>query len=507
MTRDPGRPGRLEPVDDAAIEQLVRDVASGWTMPAVRLDAPSWRDRIRGPRARRLDSARGWLARVGQAASAAVALTVVAALVAVVITRPPTTPGKSAEPTNRALDPRTDRRGVHATAADAGGWPGPDAVDRAHGDRGGRLRARRPRDRRARDRSITGAAYGSILRQRPDGTLICLCVKLASNMQHAPDRGRDHPGPVRRDRRLISTVSVASLKGEPDPRDGTLPERPPHLTFDLQFSQGGRYGVIGWSLRKHPVWQSGITIVDLADGHIVSKLDLPDDTSGEGDTRRVVTAPRLLDTGADGTVAIAREWYSWSPPESQGQNYRQETDVFRATWSGGVLADATPLDAAAGCGERVIRAGRTGAGGSWLVCTRVFTNQLVVRRLDADGALARRHERLARPPGSTVTRPRSAPMAATSSPGTRRPRSSRGSTSRPARRPSARPVGRRDRSRSARRPRVRGWLHRPRRRRSSTAGSSSRQMGPASMRSASTPARTRTGCRDPQGSSSSTRRR
>ena len=45
MTRD---------LDDDAIAQLVRDTASGWVMPPVRLDAPAWRERILSPRDRRV---------------------------------------------------------------------------------------------------------------------------------------------------------------------------------------------------------------------------------------------------------------------------------------------------------------------------------------------------------------------------------------------------------------------------------------------------------------------
>ena len=57
MTRDPRHPMTSELINDDAIAQLVRDTAAGWTMPAVRLDSPSWRDRIKGPRARRLAAA------------------------------------------------------------------------------------------------------------------------------------------------------------------------------------------------------------------------------------------------------------------------------------------------------------------------------------------------------------------------------------------------------------------------------------------------------------------
>ena len=383
MTRDL-RPARPEPVDDAAIEQLIRDVASSWTMPPVRLDAPAWRDRVRSPRARRLEAARGWFGRVGQAATAAVALTVVAALVAVMVTRPPVTPGKSAEPSEagatpgptaaafsplpkRHLDGELPTPSSFLTAIEEGDYA---VVDLATGTRGP---------------SLTSAAYGSVLRRRPDGTLLCLCVKLGADVNTRPTEAEITLDRLDAAGNLISTFPVMNLKGDPDPRDGALQERPSHLNFDLRFSDGGAFAFIGWSVRKHPVWQSGITVVNVLDGTEVSRIDLPDDTSGEGDTRRVVFAPRLLGTGADGVVVIAREWYSWSPPESQGYNYRQETDAFTAKLGAGELSNVAPMAAAAGCGERVVRAGDIDGAGSWLLCYRAFTNQVVVRRLDAAG--------------------------------------------------------------------------------------------------------------------------
>ena len=99
MSDESRRPLGTDSFDDEAIGSLVRETAASWVMPPVRLDAPSWRDRVRSPRARRVASARGWLGRLGQAGTAAIALTVVAALVAVVLTRPPSqvasTPGPS----------------------------------------------------------------------------------------------------------------------------------------------------------------------------------------------------------------------------------------------------------------------------------------------------------------------------------------------------------------------------------------------------------------------------
>jgi hypothetical protein len=386
MTRDPRRPSRLEPIDDAAIEELVRDVASGWTMPAVRLDAPSWRDRVRSPGARRVDAVRGWLLRVGQAATAAVVLTVVGALVAVMLVRGPDTPGSTPGPTDGgpAPGPSSTAFTPRDTLIIKGDVPNPSTVlvELEQGnfglvdlETGGRTPV------------PTGAAYGSVVQWRADGTLLCVCVKVGSMANTQPTAAEITIDRFQADGTLTSSFPAANLVGEPDPRDGTLAERPPHVTFDLQVSEGGRFAIIGWSVRQHPVWQSGITIVDLADGREVSRIALPDSPSGEGDTRRVVWAPRLLSSGADGSVAIAREWYSWSPPTSQGGDYRQDTDVFRADLAGGVLSNPEPLLGAAGCGERVIRAGSTSAG-SWIVCARGFSNTLVVRRFDAAGAHA-----------------------------------------------------------------------------------------------------------------------
>src|SRR6185369_9516293 len=89
-----------ERLDDVALGRIVRDLAASWEMPPVRLDQPSWRDRVRTPPTRRADAARGWLSRLGQAATAAIALTVVAALVAVWLTRPAQEAAKPGEPTS-----------------------------------------------------------------------------------------------------------------------------------------------------------------------------------------------------------------------------------------------------------------------------------------------------------------------------------------------------------------------------------------------------------------------
>src|SRR5207249_2469745 len=181
MTHGP----RSAAFDDATIEQLVRDVAGEWTMPPVRLDAPSWRDRVRSSRARRLTAAGGWFGRLGQAATAAVALTVVAALVAVIVTHPSSVPGKSPGP---STGPRPSASaGSLATPLPkilvTGDEPSPsivivrnergdfDRVDLATGSINGPL---------------TGGGSSSDLRVGTGGAMVCLCVAESGSIGGQP---------------------------------------------------------------------------------------------------------------------------------------------------------------------------------------------------------------------------------------------------------------------------------------------------------------------------------
>lgn len=381
MTRDPRRPEAS--IDDAAIEDLVREVAAGWTMPPVRLDAPSWRDRIRSPRARRIESGRAWLGRAGRAATAAVALTVVAAVAAVLIqTRPPAVPGKSGDPSS----PPTP--GTSAPAFTPlpkllldGDLPSPTRVV-VQNDRGDFTLV--DLETGVAAGNLTGAAYGSAVQERADGTLLCLCVKTSDFVNGQPTQAEVSIDRFGRGGELTGTTAITSLSGEPDPRDGAIPERPAHVTFWASFSEGGRYGFVGWSARAHPVWRSGIIVMDLAEGREVSRLDLPDASTGEGDTRRVVFGPSIVGAATGDALVLARESYSWSPPGSLGENFDQEAEVFRAEFGTGAFSNLAPGDAS-GCGERILRAGAAAGDRWWIACQRYSTSDVVVRRFDATG--------------------------------------------------------------------------------------------------------------------------
>jgi DNA-binding beta-propeller fold protein YncE len=235
---------------------------------------------------------------------------------------------------------------------------------------------------------ITRKSSYSELRVGPGGTLLCLCVEESGSIGGQPTD--DIVSLDRFDARgkLTSSTPIEELSGEADPRDTSIfvPERPPHVITSIGFSDDGRYGFVGWSLRAHPVWHSGVIVVDLASGSIVSRLALPDATDGEGDTRRVVDAPRIVATIDTGTVLIARFFYEWTPPASPQPSFTFENHVFTATLDGGTLGDARLVPTASDCGGLVLRAGALPDGGYWLACAG-SPELTVVRRLSPENSL------------------------------------------------------------------------------------------------------------------------
>jgi hypothetical protein len=388
MTRDPRTTPDADAFDDDAIAQLVRDAAGDWAMPAVRLDAPAWRGRIRSPRARRVAATRGWFGRVGQAASAAVALTVAGALIAVVLTRPSSGPGKTSSPTSGSTPGATQpalasplpKLVIDGEAPDPSTMivladPGQHRiVDLAKGEVGG---------------PASGAGYGSRFRLEPDGSMLCLCLAESTWVGESPTVANVSLSHFAADGSMISSTPIETFTGQPDPRDvdHVVPEQPPHVLTALAFSADGKYGFVGWSVRAHPVWKSGMLVVELDHGAIVSRLVLPDQGTGEGDARRVVDAPAVVGDAPFLRVAIARSSFGWHPVTSSNAIYDFESALFDASFKGGDLTGAAPVVGGDNCGEVVTRAGVAAGGGTWLVCSTAGSSSTVVRRLARDGSL------------------------------------------------------------------------------------------------------------------------
>ena len=166
-----------------------------------------------------------------------------------------------------------------------------------------------------------------------------------------------------------------------------IPDQPPHVLTAMGFSKGGRFGFVGWSLRAHPVWKSGLLVVDLQSGEIVSRRDLPDMTTGDGDSRRVLDAPRVVGSAGADALVIGRSWYEFTPPDSDRAIYTNDVDAFRASFAGGTVGDPVAVPGVAGCGDTIRFGGGLSDGGTWVVCTRGGAFQTIVRRVAADGEI------------------------------------------------------------------------------------------------------------------------
>jgi hypothetical protein len=387
VTTESRRPAALEPPDDAAIEQLVRDAAEAWTMPPIRLDRPTWRDRVRSPRARRMAATRGWLGRVGQAATAAVALTVVAALVAIVLSSPPQGPGKSPAPSaSGPVSPGPSRAATGSILPKLmveGDLPSPTRllvqaesdwalVDLDKGEIAG---------------FIPDARYGSAILARSDGTLVCLCFSDGDRVNGSATRIDVRLDRFDADGKRTATTPVETFTGAPDPRDSNAPsfDSAPHVQVALSFSEAGRYGFVGWSARSDGAWHSGVLAVDVVDGSVVSRLELPDTGSGEGERRTVVDGPRLVGSVAGGELLVARTIVDWSSANMAAARPSFGGDVFRVPFGAGRWGPPAAVPSTVDCGEAVIRGGGLEGGGVWLACSDMGGSKVTLRRIDGEG--------------------------------------------------------------------------------------------------------------------------
>ena len=379
MTRDP-RALRPASLDDDSIGLLVRDVAAGWTMPPVRLDAPSWRDRVRSRRARLLDAARLGFGRIGRGAAAALVLTMAGALVAVVITRPlppagspNPTAGASSRPSSGPATP------LPKLTIGEGDLPFPSKI----------IIANETGDMSLVDLA-TGTISGSIARtQWPSamtvtstGLVVCICITTSDQVDGYPTRVDVRLKTFTRTTTPIQDDPVKILVGTPDPRTPAFSAD--HVWTSVSFSPDDRYALLGWSTRDGLVWHSGMIVVDISAAAIVGEQAFPDMTAGEGDARRTVGAPRVLGLADDGSLYLARSWAEWGSANVEVEPTRIGDDAYQATLANGVLSDLVPFSDAANCGPSFARAGSRPGGGLWVSCLSQL-GSLTVRRVAGDG--------------------------------------------------------------------------------------------------------------------------
>ncbi len=384
--RDPSPGGQR--LDDADIGRIVRDVADGWTMPAVRLDQPGWRDRVRSPRVRRAAAIRGWTGRLGQAAGAALALTVGAALLGVWLTRPPGPAGQTAVPSRNGSANTTPRpRSSQPLPSQLpklfvdGEVPSPSQlvvsvesdyaiVDLAKGTIG---------------KTIASGQWGTDLRRSPDGSLYCICLSgdryASGSFTHfkVAWNSYDATGAV------TASTQIGDYTGGPDPRDAASQDLAQHVAVHVTYASDPRLAFVGWTVHSNPVWKSGFVVVDVRDGSILQRIDLPDKADGTADSRTGVDAPRVVGAIGGARLAVARPWYSWSPPVSSNPTMVFGADAYSAALVGNHIAAVDPLPAALGCGDAVTAAGTLPGSGFWLGCVANSYRQAIIRRVAGDG--------------------------------------------------------------------------------------------------------------------------
>ncbi|TAL07896.1 MAG: hypothetical protein EPO00_08240 [Chloroflexota bacterium] len=381
---EPAAPG-VRPGDDADLQQILRAVAASWTMPPVRLDRPSWRDRVRSPRARRLATLRVAGSRIGRAAAAAVTLSVGAAMLGVLLTRPAgPAANQSASPTGRGAtaSPAAQPSQLPKLLID-GALPTPTQlvvsvddgfamVDLATGTIG---------------RAFAAGQYGTVVRREPGGSIYCLCLGGDSygsgSFTHMTVTWNryDDAGAV------LDSALIGEYTGAPDPRDVGNLEQSQHVALRVSYGSDPAIAFVGWSAHAHPVWKSGVVVISVADGHVIQRLDLPDRTDGADLVRFGSDAPRVVGSLGAGHLAIARPWYQWSPPTGPNPSFRTGADTFDATTDGQTLSTFVPLAAASDCADAVTGAGPRADGGFWLACTSYQSGTTIVRRVDASGAV------------------------------------------------------------------------------------------------------------------------
>jgi len=315
-----------------------------------------------------------------------VALTVVGALVAVVLTRPPAGPGKSAPPSANATSGPTAGAGASLLPKLmlTGTLPGPSTV--VVQTEGG-FYANVDLKSGSLGRQYTSGGPGNAVQRQSDGSLLCLCVQESARVNSTATVNTVTLERYDSDGTLVSSTKVDTFTGAPDPRDPASMNYnyPPHVVTAAAFTADGRFGLVGWSLRDHPAWRSGILLVDLTNGVVLDRLSLSDITTGEGSARRVVQAPRIVGATGPRQVLLARTVENWSSADPQTASVTVGVDVFTVNLDSR-WANLAPVPDTSDCGYVVLRAGSIPGGGTWLACAQDGTGNTIVRRFTPAGA-------------------------------------------------------------------------------------------------------------------------
>jgi hypothetical protein len=312
MTRppnsEPGAPGTHP--EDPEIADLVRQVASGWSMPPQPLGARTWRDRTARRRSGR------WDRLLAASAVAAAAVVVVAMGAALLDGRAapddgpsPAASGAAVAPAGPGATPASAEPGSPQTSAPATASPRPVAtplpayVATADPVSGLSIGAITEDGWRVVDMA-TGAASDAIARPDgsesrlfalADGTYLCACAAF---------EGRDE----RSLRLTLRRYDALGLPGDEiaslgyDAGSGRPPgavDAPP-ISIDASISADGTKVAVGWTTWDEASWRSGVDIVDVTPGRRGSGYRLA--------STELPRAPATLDA----SVELSARWAAYA---------------------------------------------------------------------------------------------------------------------------------------------------------------------------------------------------
>ncbi len=376
----------VDPIDEATLGRLVRDVADDWNLPPRRLDAATWRDRVAPSDHSRTGRSRGRLGRWVGAGALAVALTVGLSLVAVWVSAPDGRTGiAAASPrSSSASASATSTSGPSATAFPKvllnGDLPRPSSVllrvgsgyavaDLATGSLGPPL---------------DGATALSEVRHLADGTYACLCVTMDGDVNGSPTHAVVDLRRYDADGGLTATVGIGDYTGGLDPRPSARMDQPPNVDVAVRYAADGSLGYVGWSLRDGDRWKGGILIVDLETGAVTGRVGLPDVSIGPDDQPVNVMAAKVA-VGPDGDVAlVSRPTYS---VEHASGAYHSGTEHYLMPASGRSQPTTTPFAVDRSCADGEADAGLTEGRLAWFLCWASDGGVLTVRRVPEDGGV------------------------------------------------------------------------------------------------------------------------
>ena len=365
-------------LDDEQLGVFVRSVADEWRMPPQRLDQPTWPYRIRPGQLR----GRPWLVRLAGPAFSALVATVVLAVAAVWLTAPRSERGIGQTPP-ASVEPSASTGPAHT--------PLPKLV--RNGPMPSVTRVMVLAEGRYRLADLTTGTLGAdtlgsysgptALVPRAGGGWLCVCgTWTAFGINGATGLSLT----------LVSLDAGGSVRDRTEVRriDGTAdPNQPSALQFQLvdasiSVAPNNKTVFFVWTSRNGgPGWISGVDVIDVASGAVVSTRDLavdqPPGTAGKPISRN---APSVKLSPAGDRILMAGFWFVEDPSDP---NPPAGTDRWTASFDGRAIGAITSLagSTADECGE--FDNGLIDSNSYYLICAAQF-GELTVRRLQLHGS-------------------------------------------------------------------------------------------------------------------------